>query len=129
MKNITTESSFEQGENMDIIREYQNPSRLLVAFMDSINEPVCIVDNSGNCILNQTAKKFQNDGLDMQNHVKKLKDNSSVLITHQGKKYNLHKKDINHGTNSFVCTLKQEDEIITRLTASSNKLRKILNEI
>lgn len=114
---------------MNIKDEYENPSRLLVAFMDSIDEPICIIDDTGNCILNQTAKDYQKLGLDFQQHVKKLKNNSSSVVMHKGKKYNLHKRDINHGTNSFVCTLKPEDEVISRLTESSAKLKKVLSAL
>ena len=40
---------------------------------------------------------------------------------------NISKKDINHGTNSFVCVIKVEDETIARLTESSQKLKKVLS--
>ena len=41
----------------------------------------------------------------------------------------LEKKDINHGTNSCVCTLKPEDDTIARLTESSKKLKKVLSAL
>ena len=74
---------------MDTLKEYQNPSKLLVAFMDSIDEPVCLVDDTGNCILNQYAKDLKDLGLEVDKLSVKLKNNTSSIVNHKGKKYNI----------------------------------------
>lgn len=114
---------------MDTLKEYQNPSKLLVAFMDSIDEPVCLVDDTGNCILNQNAKDLKDLGFEVDKLSIKLKNNSSAIVNHKGKKYNISKKDMNHGTNSFVCVIKAEDDTIARLTESNKKLKKVLSAL
>ena len=106
---------------METQEEYTNPSKLFIAFMDSFNEPLCLIDENGNFLMNEQA-------FDLQSHSKKSKIGSSI-VTYKGKKYNLEKKDINHGTNSFLCTFKLEDDTITRLTESSKKLKKALSAL
>ena len=112
---------------MDVVNEYSNPSNLLIALMDSINQPLCIIDDLGNMLLNHQAKELNNNGFDFKAHSKKLLKNTTAIVTHKGKKYNIEKKDINHGTNSCVCTISQEDETISRLNESSKKLKKVLS--
>lgn len=113
---------------METQEEYNNPSKLFIAFMDSFNEPLCLVDGDGNILMNEQAHKMKESGFDLQSHSKRSKVGCSV-VTHKGKKYNLEKKDINHGTNSFLCTFKLEDDTITRLTESSKKLKKVLSAL
>jgi hypothetical protein len=43
IKNITKES-LKVGEIMDIVNDFKNPSNLLVALLDSINKPLCIME-------------------------------------------------------------------------------------
>ena len=112
---------------MDIFNDYKNPSNLLVAFLDSFNKPLCLVDDNGNSLLNNQAKELKKKGFDLDIHASKIKKNSSAIILHKGTKYNIEKKDINHGTNSCVCTISEEDETIARLTESSAKLKKVLS--
>ena len=85
------------------------------------------ITSSNNYILNENAKKLKKSGLDIDFLTKQIKINSTKKVCFDGIEYCIEKKDINHGTNSFVCTLKQDDEIINRLQASSKKLRNILN--
>ena len=42
---------------------------------------------------------------------------------------NIDKKDINHGTDSCLCTLKLVDDTINKLKASSTRLKKVLNAL
>ena len=65
----------------------------------------------------------------LDSYLKKIKTNSTSIVQFKGKKYNLEKKDINHGTNSCVCTFKPEDDTIARLTESSKKLKKVLSAL
>ena len=113
---------------METQEEYTNPSKLFIAFMDSFNEPLCLIDENGNFLMNEQAQKMKEAGFDLQSHSKKSKIGSSI-VTYKGKKYNLEKKDINHGTNSFLCTFKLEDDTITRLTESSKILKKALSAL
>ena len=113
---------------METQNEYENPSKLIIAFMDSFNEPLCLLDNDGNTLMNEQAHKMNAIGFDLSAHSRKCKVGCST-ITHKGKKYNLEKKDINHGTNSFLCTLKVEDDTINRLTESSKKLKQVLSAL
>ena len=114
---------------MDIINEFKNPSKLFVAFLDSFTQPLCIIDDSGNTLFNEQANQLRKSGFDLDTYIKKIKINSSGTFSHKGKKYNIEKKDINHGTNSCVCTVMQEDETIARLTESSKKLKKVLSAL
>ena len=107
--------------------DFKNPSNLLVAFLDSINKPLCIIDDNGNTLLNNQAKELKKRGFDLDIHSSKIKKNTTATILHKGTKYNIEKKDINHGTNSCVCTVSEEDETIARLTESSAKLKKVLS--
>ena len=111
----------------DAINEFSNPSSLFIAVLDSFSQPTWIVDASGNCILNEPAKKLKDSGFDIDDLSNKLKINSTSMIIHKGNRYNIEKKDINHGTNSCVCTVSEEDETIARLNESSKKLKKVLS--
>ena len=126
IKNITKES-LKVGEIMDIVNDFKNPSNLLVALLDSINKPLCIIDDNGNTLLNNQARELKNIGFDIDFHSRKIKKNTTATIQHKGTKYSIEKKDINHGTNSCVCTVSEEDETIARLTESSQKLKKVLS--
>lgn len=123
----TIKESLRVGEPMDIVNDFKNPSNLLVAFLDSINKPLCIVDDNGNTLLNNQAKELKRRGFDIDIHSSRIKKNTTATITHKGTKYSIEKKDINHGTNSCVCTVSEEDETIARLTESSAKLKKVLS--
>ena len=109
--------------------EYKNPSKLLLALIDSLDDPVCIVDDLGNILLNTEAQKLKKEGLDIDSYSKKVKKDCMMSVSHLGKKYSIEKKDINHGTNSCLCKIKPEDDTINRLTESSKKLQKLLNAL
>lgn len=112
---------------MDVVNDFNNPSNLLVALIDSINTPLCIIDDNGNSLLNNQAKELKSRGFDIFVHSSKIKKNTSATVLHKGTKYCIEKKDINHGTNSCVCTVSEEDETIARLNESSKKLKKVLS--
>jgi hypothetical protein len=86
-----------------------------------------IIDDNGNTLLNNQARELKNLGFDIDFHSRKIKKNTTATILHKGTKYSIEKKDINHGTNSCVCTVSEEDETIARLTESSQKLKKVLS--
>jgi len=108
-------------------QDYIKPSRLLIALMDSIEEPVCLIDNHGNYLLNENAEKLKKSGLDIDYLTKQLKINSTKKVCFDGIEYCIEKKDINHGTNSFICKFTKSDDAIYRLTESSKKLKKVLS--
>lgn len=114
---------------MNVVQEYNNPSQLLIAVLDSINEPLCLIDEEGNAILNEEAKNLKKQGFDISSFSRHIKNNSTETVIHQGISYNLEKKDINHGTRSFVCKLIPSDDPILRLTESSKKLKKVLSAL
>jgi hypothetical protein len=109
--------------------EYLNPSKLLLALIDSLECPLCIIDDSGNIILNTEAKKLKKEGFDIDLYSRKIKKDSMVSVSHLGKKYSIQKKDINHGTNSCLCKILPEDDTINRLTESSKKLQQVLSAL
>lgn len=123
----TIKESLKIGEAMDVVNDFNNPSNLLVALIDSINTPLCIIDDNGNSLLNNQAKELKSHGFDIFVHSSKIKKNTSATVLHKGTKYCIEKKDINHGTNSCVCTVSEEDETIARLNESSKKLKKVLS--
>jgi len=114
---------------MEAASNIKNPTQLFLAFFDSFNEPMCIIDEEDNIIMNQPAKDLQSTGMRLDLQVKKIKKGCSGIVTHKSIKYRVDKKDINHGTNSCLCTVKQEDETISRLKESSTKLKKVLNSL
>jgi hypothetical protein len=116
-------------KNQDTVDEFSNPSSLFIAVLDSFSHPTWIVDSDGQCILNQPAKDLKKSGFDIDIHSHKIKVNGNCTVFHKGKKYDISKKDINHGTNSCLCTIKIEDEAITKLKASSTKLAKVLSAL
>jgi hypothetical protein len=113
----------------DTLDEFKNPSTLFIALLDSFSQPTWIVDSSGNCILNEPAKRLKDSGFNLDEHSLKLKMNTSSTVVHKGSKYNIDKKDINHGTDSCLCTLKLVDDTINKLKASSTRLKKVLNAL
>ncbi len=115
--------------NQDVMDEFYNPSPLFVAVLDSFSQPTWIVDSIGNSILNEPAKKLKDSGFDVDKHSLNLKINSSATIIHKGIRYHIEKKDINHGTNSCICMIQKEDETISKLKASSTKLKKVLSAL
>lgn len=114
---------------MDIISGQKNFTTLLTALIDSFKEPTCLVDNLGNILLNQKAIELKNIGFDVDIHSKKIKANSTETVLYQGVKYNIEKKDINHGTNCCLCKIIPIDDTIARLTESSKKLKKVLSAL
>ena len=110
-------------------QDYINPSKLLLALIDSIEEPVCLLDDNGNVLLNQNAKDLKKSGFDIDKVSKQATKNRTKTVSHQGVKYSLEKKDINHGTNSCLCKLVLEDDTIVRLTESSKKLKKVISAL
>jgi hypothetical protein len=114
---------------METLNEFKNPSKLFIALLDSFNTPTCIIDENENIIMNEQAKEMKELGLDIKYYSKKTKINSFLIFTHKNKKYKIDKKDINHGTNSCLCTISPEDETIIRLKESSSKLKKVLSSL
>ena len=93
-------------------QEYKNPQKLLIAFLDSFSQPMWILDKTGNVLMNEEAKEYSSRG-----------------FQHMGKQFVLDKKDINHGTNSYVCTLQLEDDPLQRLKKSTAKFTKAYSNI
>lgn len=110
-------------------QEFNNPPKLLVALIDSFNQPMWIIDKIGNVLMNDKAKEYTKRGFDITTHTQDLSVGCTKLITHFGKSFKLNKKDINHGTNSCLCTLEIAEDPIQRLKDSSKKLQKVLNTI
>ena len=105
-----------------------SPEDIFVAVLDTFNDPMFVIDGD-NLIMNIEAQKLNDNGLNLQEQSKKIKVGSSALISYKNQKYRISKKDINHGTNSCICTLSLEDDTIARLQKSSLKLKKVLSSI
>jgi len=90
-------------------QEYKNPQKLLMAFLDSFSQPMWILDKTGNVLMNGVG--------------------ASKVVQHMGKHFILDKKDINHGTNSYVCTLQHEEDPLQRLKKSTAKFTKAYSSI
>jgi hypothetical protein len=110
-------------------QDFRNPSKLFVAFLDSFNQPMWIIDKSGNILMNEQAKEYSKMGFDILSNAKDLSLTCSKTIIHFGKQFKLFKKDINHGTNSCVFTLEPDEDPIRRLKESSRKLKNVLRTI
>jgi hypothetical protein len=106
-----------------------SPEDIFVAVLDTFNDAMFVIDNEDNLIMNIEAQKLNDNGLNLQEQSKKIKVGSSALISYKNQKYRISKKDINHGTNSCICTLSLEDDTIARLQKSSLKLKKVLSSI
>lgn len=114
---------------MDITSDNQNPCQLLKALIDSFKEPIIVFDNFGHSVTNEGADDLKKMGFDVDGYSKKTKANSIETVTHLGVKYKIEKKDINHGTNCCLCKIIPLDDTIARLTESSKKLKKALNNL
>jgi hypothetical protein len=112
---------------MEQNEEYTNPSKLLMGLLDTFINPTCIVDECNNCIMNESAKELYDKGFDIPSYTFRTKNGSTATFFHKGKKYFINKKDINHGTKSFLCTIELEDETILKLKKSSDKLKEVLS--
>jgi hypothetical protein len=110
-------------------QEFNNPPKLLLALIDSFNQPMWIIDKIGNVLMNDKAKEYSKKGFDITVHSSDLSVGCTKLVTHFGKNFKLNKKDINHGTNSCLCTLESAEDPIQRLKDSSKRLQKALNTI
>jgi hypothetical protein len=107
--------------------EYKNPSKLLMGLLDTFDSPTCIIDEKCNILMNESAKEMYETGFDLINFTIKTKCGKPSYYYYQGNKYSIIKKDINHGTKSFICTIEQEDDTISKLKKSSDKLKEVLN--
>jgi hypothetical protein len=112
---------------MENNEEYAHPSKLLMGILDTFIAPTCIVDDHNNCIMNELAKELYDKGFDVPGYSSRTKNGSTATFFHKGKKYFINKKDINHGTKSFLCTIELEDETILKLKKSSDKLKEVLS--
>mgnify|MGYP003353824397 FL=1 len=110
-------------------QEYKNPQKLLMAFLDSFSQPMWICDKSGNVLMNEEAKEYSKGGFDIIKNAQDLAVGASKVVQHMGRHFVLDKKDINHGTNSFVCTLQQEEDPVQRLKKSTAKFAKAYSNI
>ena len=110
-------------------QEYKNPQRLLMAFLDSFSEPMWILDKTGNVLMNEEAKEYSNRGFDILKFAQDLTVGTSKVVQHMGRQFILDKKDINHGTNSYVCTLQLEEDPVQRLKKSTAKFTKAYSNI
>ncbi len=110
-------------------QEYKNPQKLLMAFLDSFSEPMWILDKFGNVLMNEEAQEYNKRGFDILKFAQDLAVGKSKIVQHMGKQFILDKKDINHGTNSYVCTLQLEDDPLQRLKKSTAKFTKAYSNI
>ena len=110
-------------------QEYKNPQKLLMAFLDSFSQPMWILDKSGNVLMNEEAKEYNLRGFDIIKYAQDLGVGASKVVQHMGKQFILDKKDINHGTNSYVCTLQLEEDPLQRLKKSTAKFTKAYSSI
>ncbi len=110
-------------------QEYKNPQKLLIAFLDSFSQPMWILDKTGNVLMNEEAKEYSSRGFDVIKHAQEISVGASKVIQHMGKQFVLDKKDINHGTNSYVCTLQLEEDPLQRLKKSTAKFTKAYSNI
>jgi hypothetical protein len=110
-------------------QEYKNPQKLLMAFLDSFSQPMWILDKAGNVLMNAEAREYSNSGFDILKYAQDLSVGASKVVQHMGKHFILDKKDINHGTNSCVCTLQHEEDPLQRLKKSTAKFTKAYSNI
>ena len=75
----------------------------------------------------ELAKELYDKGFDVPGYSSRTKNGSTSTFFHKGKKYFINKKDMNHGTKSFLCTIELEDETILKLKKSSDKLKEVLS--
>ena len=110
-------------------QEYKNPQKLLMAFLDSFSQPMWILDKAGNVLMNEEAREYSRGGFDILKYAQDLSVGASKVVQHMGKHFILDKKDINHGTNSYVCTLQHEEDSLQSLKKSTAKFTKAYSNI
>lgn len=104
------------------------PNEIFCAILQTFKEPMFVIDKDENIIMNDEAQKLRDNGLDLLEQSKKVKDGGSRLISHKNSKYRLSKNDINLG-NNVLFKLSLEDETIARLHKSNLRLKKVLSSI
>jgi hypothetical protein len=104
-------------------QEFNNPPKLLLALIDSFNQPMWIIDKIGNVLMNDKAKELFMKGLDIKNYL------SASYIQFRDQRYSLKQKDINHGTKSKLFILETVDDTIVKLSESSKRLRQVLSAL
>lgn len=104
------------------------PNEIFCAILQTFKEPMFVIDKDENIIMNDEAQKLKDNGLDLLEQSKKIKDGSSRLISHKNNKYRLSKNEISIG-NNVLFKLSLEDETIARLHKSNLRLKKVLSSI
>lgn len=104
------------------------PNEIFCAILQTFKEPMFVIDKDENIIMNDEAQKLRDNGLDLLEQSKKVKDGSSKLISHKNNKYRLSKNVIDIG-NNVLFKLSLEDETIARLHKSNLRLKKVLSSI
>jgi len=102
---------------------------ILQAFMDSFAFPLWLVDSNHNILMNEYALELSNSGFDIKSKISKMRLGDTKNIVHNGTKYKIHSKDINHGTNCLVFTMEKIIDDVVRLKESTSKLRKVLGSV
>ena len=103
----------------------EKSSTVLQAFLDLFTYPVWISDENGSTLLNTAAKDLISNGFKI-NRGAELKDNS--ICSHKGKKFTFRKQAMNHGTDFCLYELKDVDESVMRIKASSDRLSAVLDK-
>ena len=86
---------------MELTNEFKNPSQLFIAFFNSFNIPMCIVDEFGNILMNEMAEELKKSGFEIDNYLKKIKNKSSRHLT--SKSFLLFKKSLRSDfSNDFI---------------------------
>ena len=70
------------------------PNDIFCAILQTFKEPMFVIDSDENIIMNDEAQKLKDNGLDLLEQSKKVKDGSSRLISHKNNKYRLSKNEI-----------------------------------
>lgn len=108
----------------------QTQFNILEAFLDSFNQPMWIIDISGQLLLmNEAAKDYANKGFNILNRFNPAKRENLKFVNFSGKKYLLESKDINHGTNCFVVSLEEQEKSLSALKESTSRLKKVLSSV
>ena len=61
-------------------QEFNNPPKLLLALIDSFNQPMWIIDKIGNVLMNDKAKEYSKKGFDIAVHSSDLTVGCTKLV-------------------------------------------------
>lgn len=115
------------SETKNIDQGFPRINMILQALVDTFAHPVWIADENGAVCMNSLAKSMMQQGASIDQTGQRIKPGESKKVTVLGKRYQLNKRDINHGTNCALLELHADENAELKLRESTKKLKQALS--